>query len=79
MAIEDIGDDIVFESNPIDIEVSRYYVGVEGNGEKELMGNDIEGTSSEETIDLEEECTPSTQCKNAQVIPDFIDGDVLKG
>lgn len=34
VVIEDIRDDIVFESNPIGIEVSRYYVGVEGNGEK---------------------------------------------
>ena len=53
-------------------------MGVEGDGEKTLMGNDIEGASLEETIRLEEDCTLSTQCKNAQVILDFVHVDVLK-
>lgn len=34
VTIKDIGHDIVFESNLIGIEVSHYYVGVEGDGKK---------------------------------------------
>lgn len=78
MAIEGIGDDTIFENNPIGIEASHHYVGVEGDGEEELVDNEIEGASLKETIDFEEECIPNTQCGNAQVIQDFIDVDVLE-